>query len=193
MKRQHQVELIAATLAFSWLAMQAVHEFGHVSAGVVTGGRVEQVILHPATISLTRLTVNPHPLFVTWMGPVIGCLLPVLALAVARWRRWRGWYVFQFFAGFALIANGAYIALGSLWGIGDAGDLIRYHSPIWLLWLFGLITIPIGLWLWNDLGPHFGLGAKAYTIDALVPHFTFAAVVIIVVLEISFSSSVATP
>src|SRR5215216_3454542 len=114
MKRQHQVELIAATLTFSWLAMQAVHEFGHVLAGLISGGRVAQVILHPATISLTRLTVNPHPLFVTWMGPVIGCLLPVLALAAARWHRWRGWYVFQFFAGFALIANGAYIALGSL-------------------------------------------------------------------------------
>jgi hypothetical protein len=65
MKRQHQVELIAATLAFSWLSMQAVHEFGYVSAGIISGGRVAQVILHPATISLTRLTVNPHPLFVT--------------------------------------------------------------------------------------------------------------------------------
>ena len=193
MKRQHQVELIAATLAFSWLAMQAVHEFGHVSAGLVSGGRVAEVILHPATISLTRLTVNPQPVFVTGMGPVIGCLLPVLALAVARWRRWRGWYVFQFFAGFALIANGAYIALGSLSGIGDAGDLLRYHSPIWLLWLFGLITIPIGLWLWNDLGPHFGLGAKPNSVDAAVAHFMFAAVLAVVLLEITYSSSVATP
>jgi hypothetical protein len=193
MKRQHQVELIAATLAFSWLAMQAVHEFGHVSAGIISGGRVAQVILHPATISLTRLTVNPHPLFVTWMGPLIGCLMPILALAVARWRRWRGWYVFQFFAGFALIANGAYIAVGSFSGTGDAGDLLRYRSAIWLLWLFGLITIPIGLWLWNDLGRHFGLGAKANSVDASVAHFMFAGVLAIVLLEITLSSSVATP
>jgi hypothetical protein len=127
------------------------------------------------------------------MGPVIGCLLPVIALVVARWRRWRGWYVFQFIAGFALIANGAYITLGSLSGIGDAGDLLRYHSPIWLLWLFGLITIPIGLWLWNDWGPHFGPGAKANSVDAGVAHFMFAVVLAIVLLEITLSSSVATP
>jgi Peptidase M50B-like len=193
MKRQHQLELIAATLAFSWLAMQAVHEFGHVLAGVTSGGKVAQVVLHPTTISFTGLTVNPHPLFVAWMGPPIGAVLPVLALLVARWRRWRGWYVFQFFAGFTLIANGAYIAFGSLWSIGDAGDLLRYHSPVWLLWLFGLITIPIGLWLWNDLGPHFGLGEHANPVDQAVAHFMFACVMTIMLLEITYSSNVAKP
>jgi len=193
MKRQHQLELISATLVFSWLAMQAVHEFGHVVAGVVSGGHVAQVILHPATISLTRLTVNPRPLFVAWMGPMAGAILPVLALIVARWRRWRGWYVFQFFAGFCLIANGAYISIGSLSGIGDAGDLLRHHSPIWLLWLFGLITIPIGLWLWNDLGRYFGLGTQPEPIDRTVALALCAVVVAIIVLELILSQSTVSP
>ena len=187
MKRQHQLELIGATLAFSWLSMQAVHEFGHVAAGIASGGHVAQVILHPRTISLTRLTTNPHPLFVVWMGPVIGAVLPVLALVIVRWRRWRGWYVVQFFAGFCLIANGAYIAFGSLSGIGDAGDLLRHHTPIWLLWVFGLITIPIGLWLWNDLGRHFGLGTQPETIDRMVTLTLCAIVVAIIVLELTLS------
>jgi hypothetical protein len=193
MKRQDNLELIASTLVFSWLAMQAVHEFGHVAAGMASGGHVAQVVLHPTTISLTRLSVNPHPLFVAWMGPVIGVVLPLVALIFARWRRWRGWYVLQFFAGFSMLANGTYIAFGSLAGIGDAGDMLRFHSPIWLLWLFGLITIPIGLWLWNDLGPHFGLGTRAKRVDPVVAHLMSACVVTIMLIEITFSSNVATP
>ncbi len=161
MKRQHQFLLIVATLAFSWLAMQAVHELGHVAAACVSGGQVEQVVLYPTTISYTRLGNNPYPLFVAWMGPVVGAALPVVAFVIARGCRLRLWYVFQFFAGFCLIANGAYLAFGSFDGVGDAGDILRHGAHIWLLWLFGLITIPIGLWLWYGLGPYFGLGANA--------------------------------
>ena len=57
----------------------------------------------------------------------------------------------QFFAGSCLVANGAYIGAGSFRRIGDAGDLLRQGSPIWSLWLFGIITIPLGLYLWNGL------------------------------------------
>src|SRR4026209_1573459 len=103
MKRQPQVLLIAATLACSWLAMQAVHELGHVAAAAVSGGRVKFVVLHPTAISYTEFSSNPHPLFVSWMGPIVGVLLPIVPLVIARWFRWRSWYLFQFFAGFCLI------------------------------------------------------------------------------------------
>jgi hypothetical protein len=56
------------------------------------------------------------------------------------------------------LANGLYIGLGSLEGVGDAGDLLQHGSPVWTLWLFGLATAPAGLALWNGLGPKFGLG-----------------------------------
>src|SRR4051794_31227951 len=137
MKRQHQIVLIASTLIFSWLAMQVVHEFGHIAAGIASGGHIGQVILHPAAVSYTRLTTNPHPLFVAWMGPLAGAALPVIALIVARVLNWRKTYLLQFFAGFCLIANGAYLAFGSFGSIGDAGDVLRYGAPVWLLWLFG--------------------------------------------------------
>src|SRR5690242_1105479 len=133
MKRQHQVLLIAATLAFSWLAMQAVHELGHVAAAIVSGGRVKAVILHPIMLSYTEYSSNPHPLFVSWMGPVVGVVLPLAAFAVARVCRLRTLYLFQFFAGFCLIANGAYLAFGAFGGIGDAGDIARHGSPLLLL------------------------------------------------------------
>jgi hypothetical protein len=31
-------------------------------------------------------------------------------------------------------------------------------SPIWVLVLFGLLTAPLGLYLWHRQGTHFGLG-----------------------------------
>lgn len=188
MKRQHQVLLIAAMLAFAWLAMQAVHELGHAAAAVLSGGRVAEVILYPTTISYTRLSANPHPLFVAWMGPIAGAVLPFAACIIARVFRLRRWYLLQFFAGFCLIANGAYLAFGSLGEIGDAGDILRHGTRLWLLWLFGVVTISIGLRLWNGLGPHFGLGASSGHVDRAAAYVMFTMLVIITGLEVVFSS-----
>jgi hypothetical protein len=188
MKRQHQIVLIGSTLAFSWLAMQAVHELGHVVGLMLSGGEVAQVILHPAKISQTRLADNPHPQFVAWMGPVVGTLLPAVLMLVARIADWRGCYVLQFFAGFCLVANGAYLAFGSIGGIGDAGDLVRHGAAPTLLWMFGLVTIPTGLWLWNGLGSHFGL-RNSGRVDPLVTYLMLTLAVVLVVLELVFASS----
>jgi hypothetical protein len=160
MSRLHQCILILATLTVSWLGMQAVHELGHVVGAWSSGGKVAEVMLQPATISYTRLAENPNPLLVVWMGPLVGVALPLVALAIVRGAKLPGWYLIQFFAGFCLVANGAYLAFGSFSRIGDAGDMMRYGTPIALLWSFGLITIPLGLWLWNGLGPYFGLGSS---------------------------------
>jgi hypothetical protein len=185
MKRQHQLVLIGSTIVFSWLAMQAVHEIGHVLAAAISGGRVAEVVLHPAAISHTRLVKNPHPQFVAWMGPVVGVAVPLAALLAARAAACRGGYVVQFFAGFCLIANGAYLAFGSLGRVGDAGDLLRHGAPLLLLWLFGVITIPLGLWLWNGLGPHFGLGPAHGQVDRGVAYALVAATVLVIAIELT--------
>jgi hypothetical protein len=184
MKRQHQVVLIASMLGFSWLAMQAVHELGHVAAAWISGGRVDKVTLHPAAISYTELATNPHPLFVVWMGPLVGVSLPLATAAVARWRMLPGWYLAQFFAGFCLVANGAYLAFGSFGAIGDAGDMLRFGTPTWLLWLFGAVTIPTGFLLWNGLGPHFGLPPRHGEVNRGAAYVALSLVVAIVVVEL---------
>jgi hypothetical protein len=183
MKRQ-QVILIGSTMVLSWLLMQAVHESGHVIAAIASGGKIKKVVLHPAAISYTHVTVNPHPLFVAWMGPIVGIALPIAALVPARWFKMRGWYVLQFFAGFCLVANGAYLSLGSFGHVGDVGDLLRRGVPIMLLLLFGVITIPTGLWLWNGLGPHFGLGDARGHVDHMVAYVVPALVVVTVFIEL---------
>jgi hypothetical protein len=120
------------------------------------------VVLHPLTISRTDLSSNPHPLFVVWAGPVLGVLLPLTGFGIAAVARMAGAYLLRFFAGFCLVANGAYIAVGSFDGIGDAGDMLRQGSPIWLLWAFGVVTVPLGLLLWHRLGPYFGVGRVSW-------------------------------
>jgi hypothetical protein len=107
MERQHQFVLIAATLVFSWLAMQAVHELGN--------------------------------------------------------------------------------EFGSPGRIGDAGDLLRYGAPIVLLWLFGVITIPVGLWMWNGLGAHFGLGEDRGKVDSTVAYVMLAIAIAFVLIELAFA------
>jgi len=152
--------LICATLLGSWLAMQAVHELGHVLGAWLTGGRVARVVLDPLTISRTDLAENPQPLVVAWSGPLFGVVVPLLLWLSAAKLRLPVAFVFRFFAGSCLIANGAYLAAGVVAGIGDAGDLLRHGTPPWCLWLFGLLAVPAGLWLWHGQGRHFGLGAE---------------------------------
>jgi len=156
--RLPQLVLIGSALVGSWLGMQAVHESGHALTAWLTGGRVARVVLHPLTISRTDLAANPRPLAVVWAGPLVGALAPVALWAGAAGLRLGAAFLLRFFAGFCLVANGAYVGAGSLGRVGDAGEMLRHGSPEWLLCLFGAAAAGAGLWLWHGQGRHFGLG-----------------------------------
>lgn len=205
--RRHEIgwrtSLAVSTLALSWLLMQAVHEFGHVLHAWASGGTVVRVVLHPLEMSRTDVSPNPHPQFVAWGGAVWGCLIPLsccMATAAARNRRrlaprdeihlaerdgygTLSWLA-TFFAGFCLIANGAYLAVGLLDGIGDAGDLVANGAPAWSLIAFGAVTIPAGLWLWHGLGPRLGLKSTDSPISRRFVIAVLVALVSVVWLEI---------
>ena len=159
MKQRDQLLLIIATLVVSWYGMQAVHELGHVLGAIVTGAEVKRVVLHPFSISRTDIGLNPNPSIVVWAGPIVGTTLPVLVWGALQWMAIRVAYLSRFFAGFCSVTNGAYIAFGSFDQVGDCKEMLDHGSPIWSLWLFGAITIPLGLWLWHGQGHHFGLGS----------------------------------
>lgn len=137
--------------------MQFVHEMGHVLAALITGGKIQRVVLHPLTVSRTDIAPNPRPLMVAWSGPILGAILPFAAWATWRNHKRSGRRL-AFFAGFCLIANGAYIGLGSIEGVGDAGGMLRLGSPILLLWTFGLILSVMGFSLWGRVSGEFGFG-----------------------------------
>jgi hypothetical protein len=182
--RVSQAVLIASTLVGSWLAMQGVHEIGHVLGAWVSGGQVERVVWHPLRISRTDLAANPSPLLVAWAGPIFGIALPLLLWAIVSAAKLPIAFVFRFFAGFCLLANGLYIACGSVGRVGDCGEMLRHGSPMWQLWLFGAVTAPWGLWLWHRQGPHFGLGSSASQIS---PRVAFGALgVCLTLLTIGF-------
>ncbi len=182
MKRLHQTVLIASTVVASWLGMQAVHEAGHVLGAWLTGGEIKHVVLHPLTISRTDLALNPHPLLVVWAGPTCGIVLPLMLWGILAALHMPGAFVFRFFAGFCLIANGAYIAVGSFDHVGDCGEMLRHGSVMWQLWLFGSLAIPAGFCLWHRLGTHFGLGSANGEVNNRVAYVTMLAALMLVAL-----------
>lgn len=187
MRRLHVFVFIGSTILLSWLLMQAVHELGHVLGVWLTGGAVERVVLHPLAISRTDVSPNPQPLMVAWAGPLFGAIAPLAAWGIAASLRLPFAWLFRFFAGFCLMANGLYLGVGSFGGIGDAGDLVRHGSPMWTLWVFGVLTAPVGLALWNGLGPRFGLGPKADEIGPRLAYGWLAALVVTCCFMIGFS------
>lgn len=185
--RRNRLVLMATLIPLCWLGMMIVHELGHVLGAAATGGRVERVVLHPLTISRTDVQPNPAPLAVTWAGPALGVFVPVLVFIAWRLARIPEVHVWRFFTGFCLLANGLYIAAGSFDRVGDAGDLLRHGAGVWQLWLFGIATVPAGLWLWHGQGKHFGLGKDPSAVSTRTAFTTATLFVVVVILELIFS------
>lgn len=157
MTRTFKYVLAAVGIYVSWLVMMAVHELGHVIHAWGSGASVSNVELPALGFSRTDLANNPHPLFVAWGGAIWGVLIPLGAFGIARWWKLRFWYLLRFFGGFCAVANGAYMGAGSLIGAGDAGDLMRHGAPRWILILFGVLSLSLGLYLWHGLARYFAI------------------------------------
>jgi len=181
MRHRDQIVLLVSVGLGSWLGMQLVHETGHVIGAWVTGAHVDRVVLNPLTISRTDVSRNTAPLVVVWAGPVFGALAPVLIWLIATVAR-SGAFLFRFFAGFCLVANGLYLAVGSFDRVGDCGEILRHGSPMWSLWLFGLVTVPAGVLLWHGQGERFGFGAANGQVNRAAAHGALLACLALLVL-----------
>jgi hypothetical protein len=188
MNRIWQAILIVSVLGLSWLGMMIAHEVGHVLAAWTCREKVFRVVLHPLAISRTETSHDKHPLLVVWGGPLLGSFLPLILLGLVKRFRASWAYLVQFFAGFCLIANGAYLGAGSFSGVGDAGDLLRFGARQRTLIAFGLIAAPLGLWLWDGLGPHFGLGEAKGRVDHRAAIRTLCLLLVVVLVEVLLGS-----
>jgi hypothetical protein len=182
--------LAVLSCAVSWLVMQIVHEFGHVMHALVSGATVTKVVLSPLSISRTDVSPNPYPLFVVWGGPLWGCLLPLMFCWLVHRIRWRHRHLVRFFAGFCLIANGAYLGMGVINPVGDAEVLLNLGTPRWLLGLFGLTAVGTGLWFWNGISKRFGIGKSADDVDSREIVTMGVLLMLIVVMELALSAPV---
>ena len=152
MKLALRYTFYAILLYAGWLGMMAVHEFGHVLHAWLSKGRVAAIHFGLLDFSETELSYDPHPLFVAWGGPIWGSLIPLMLLALLRKIHLdRLKWITQFFAGFCLIANGAYIAVGWTIEAGDAGVLIRHGASRIVMTIAGAIALACGLMLWHQL------------------------------------------
>ena len=94
----------------------------------------------------------------------------------------------RWFAGFCLVANGAYL-LGGVFlrgGGDDAGVILQSGGARWQLAAFGLAAIAAGLYLWHGLGPYFGLGEARGKVDrraAIGVAIGLACIIIILAFE----------
>lgn len=167
--------------------MMAVHELGHVVGAILSGGTVERVVLHPLTISRTDVSPNPNPLVVVWLGPIVGCVLPLLAAMLVPRRLEFEKQTMMFFAGFCLLANGCYIALGSLDRVGDCGEMLQHGSPLWSLILFGVTAIAAGLLLWHRIGSVKNFLADPSLVNRSVATTLLVSLGIVLAIEFIFS------
>jgi hypothetical protein len=188
MNRPAQTALIASMLISSWFGMQLVHELGHVLAARATGGTVERVVFHPLTISRTDVAPNPLPLVVAWAGPLVGTLLPLALAGIAKQSNFRGRRHVHFFAGFCLIANGAYLGIGSIDSVGDAGELLRHGSPAWLLVAFGATAVVLGIWIWHRTSGDFGFGRSPRAIGGRETCVASATAAVVTIIAAAFGS-----
>lgn len=179
--------LLICLVPLCWLAMQIVHEAGHVLAAGATGGRVTALVLHPLAISRTDVSPNPRPLPVVWAGPLFGSLAPLAPWLLAAALRLPAAHLWRFFAGFCLIANGAYLGSGAFDPVGDAADLTRLGTPPWLLAAFGLTTLPAGLALWHRQARHFGLGPDVRPVPRRHAWTVLALLAAVVTAELAWS------
>lgn len=187
MNRFFQVLLVGSLIGFSWMAMMIVHEIGHAFHALVSGGRVVQVVLSPWEFTRTDVSPNPYPLFVAWGGAVWGVLLPIAVWVITKAVVRPHAYLAAFFAGFCCIANGAYIGAGSIVQAGDAADMLRHGATPWVLVAYGILSFAAGLYLWNGLGPHFGLGASGGPVDKRTANVMAIALVVVFVGEVVWS------
>lgn len=167
--------------------MMAVHELGHVVGALTTGGTVERVVLYPLTISRTDVSPNPNPSIVVWLGPILGCAVPVALWWFVPRRFTAARNIAMFFAGFCLLANGAYIAIGSFDGVGDCGVMLQHGWPISTLLLFGTLTIPPGFYLWHRLGSVKQFLADPSQVDPIVTYTLLGALIVMLLLEFTVS------
>lgn len=162
-----------ALVLVSWYGMLWCHELGHALAAVLIGASPVSISVPLLGFSHTDIGVWPRPVVVVWSGPIFGSLVPlVFALILAALQKpllrvggpamqKRCLQIAWFFAGFNLIANGAYIGLGWIDRIGDTGELLDAgHTPAPLI-IFGCLTGTSGLACWHQLGPRLGLSSKA--------------------------------
>ena len=162
--------LAAFVIACNW--SRILHEFGHVTAALATGGRAGEVRVSPVSWSYAYCQ-SPSPRIVRWGGFALQTVGGVVVLGLA-WLLAKRWSLIGIlFALLALNGAGSYMIAGVLTGVGDAGGLAALGVPPTVLWALGAglvgLSIPLGIPLAATLGVGRGRCGPARTMLAFSP------------------------
>jgi hypothetical protein len=134
-------------LLLSWYPFMIFHELGHIISAQINQGSVDQVILVPWKFSQTVISGSKSPLMDIWSGPLCGVLFPLILWRLAIKSKMS--FHLGIFAGFCLLANGLYIGLGWVDGVGDTGDILGHGGNVASMVLFGLLSSISGFYIWH--------------------------------------------
>lgn len=131
--------LLSIDLAWLWVLMLLTHEIGHGGAALLTGGEIVAVDLRPGRPGHTLVEPNPDPHWVVWGGFLSGCLFPLAGWGLARLVHRQIVSDLRLLAGFCLLANGTYLAIGGSETLTDTGVLLSLGWPHPVLIAVGLL------------------------------------------------------
>lgn len=131
---------LTGLLLISWLVMTQLHEWGHIAAGLCSGGTLVDFDVWPWHLPYSFFEPDPYPLITLWAGPLLGIAIPMLAAAIIRSPS--AWFVSHF----CWIANGSYLALAWISGDRylDTPKLLEHGASKWTIAFYCLITISVG-------------------------------------------------
>jgi hypothetical protein len=182
--RPKTIMLIGIWIPFSWLAMQVVHEFGHILAARATGATVEKVVLLPWTLSRTEVSPPAFPQIYHLSGALTGMLLPVILWLFGRLAKLRETFLLRFFAGFCLVANGVYLVAGIFYPMTDSGGYLAAGGSGWIPVAIGIPAVVAGFFLWNGQSKHFGFGPEPKEVSARSVLIAGTALLVLIIAEI---------
>lgn len=161
---------LLGAFAFGYNAAMILHELGHALTLWTTGGTVTGFSLHPFSWSYTFYGAPPaYPLLTAWGGVLFGSAVALLLLSLIR--PWQNtWTIpLALTALCALVVNGLYLTVDSLFlPGGDATVIVRHGTPWLLVLATGIALTLVGLVVGLLLLPRIGLTAD----DTLVSRIT---------------------
>lgn len=136
----------------------AFHEAGHALAMVMDGVPIREFHLNPFSWSWTFPEYLNHPLFTAFGGVTLGLVLAMIPATLSIWIR------SAYFRPPALVTavlacwiNGVYLIAGTLYRVGDGGELIGYGVPPVVVLSLGCVYLAAALVLFATIQPALGI------------------------------------
>ena len=151
--------LLLGAFSIGYNAHAVLHELGHALAMWAIGGSVARITLNPFSWSYTYYGSAPtHPLFTAWAGVAFSSTVGLLLLASIRTCR-HVWTVPLAITGIcALVVNGVYLTVDSIFlAGGDATLIVDENMPRLFVLSVGIGLIALGLVVWHIQLPRIGL------------------------------------